>query len=241
MYIKYLCKRWQGLLEMMVNLIGNGYYDVHITYLPEKKMDKWKNIDEKLIRKYKADLTKDQRYQRKKKGLAHFRYLRWENIAIIMHTPGDIISPGDMPKFKDKFNQKQLEMYVIEMDDRFTDVRQNPIFLRISDEVIFDIRLLPKKEKGKNVATVRFAKSMIKDIKADLEENLAARAKNKVLYLYGMLNGVPAWRGIIIQKRALKRFILQRAKKHHVTFKEEDLYLNDFRKKEDSIFEENSS
>jgi len=219
---------------MIVNLVGNGYYYVHITYLPESKKEKWQKIDQKLIEKYKADLTKDQRYQRKKKNIAHFRYLRWENIAIVLHTPGEIISPGTMQH--PHLNTKQLELYAIEKDDSFSNVRQHPVFLRISDGVVFDIRFLPKKAKKKEVVTVRLEKQMVKDIKAQLEEYLAARAKNKVLFTYHNLNGFPAWGGIISQKRSIKKFILQCARKHSIKIKDEELFLNDFRKKEDSVF-----
>lgn len=157
---------WQKLLEIISNYVGQGYYYIHVSYLSLAKKDKWDNITLKLLTKYKADITKDQRYQRKTKGLANFFVLRWEHVLVILHTEGKIIVSDELKhtllsrkklrdsvkavsEMKHVFNPKQLELYQLTYDDDFSDVRQTPVFLKTSDLVSFRVQRIPKEFREK--------------------------------------------------------------------------------------------
>lgn len=236
MNIKYLCARWQGLLQQMVNLVGHGYFYYHVTVVPSEKTDskKLEKIDWKMISKYKLDNeTRNTFRYRRQKGLANFRYLRWENILIVLKTEGIVVTEDNL--YKDKFNEKQIEKYMVSDPDQFSDIRHSPIFLKIGEEVSLNVQLLPKKEKG-DMVTVKFSKEMFQDKKAELEEYISFKHGQRVVDTFNRLNGIPAWRGTIIQKRALKRFVVCEAKKHGLTINEKDLFVGASRKKEDNIF-----
>lgn len=174
MKLNYLCRNWQSLVENMVDLVGHGYYYVCVIPLPRRKEQKFFEIDYKIMRSYHAFYnklqSKDKYYRRKKKGLANFRYLRWDNIAVVLHTPGMIIVSGDhyvlnttkRKKAKDKkfltvdqakrqegLTKYDIQNYVIEYTDPFEDVRQSPVVLKISDHLHLEIRLLEKIEREK--------------------------------------------------------------------------------------------
>lgn len=167
MYIEYLCKSWQDLLTAVKGLVVSGYFYYTVIELPSQKEDRFKQIDIKLIHKYKALYQKDVYYRRKIKGLANFRYVRFGNIAVILHTAGTIITTekikeleylknrNDVKSVTNKgllegFRRPELEKYCIEYDDRFSDVRKTPINLKITEQVSFNIQFLslpnPKNE-----------------------------------------------------------------------------------------------
>lgn len=104
-------------------LVSRGYFYHCVIYLPQKKTDKFLQIDQKLISKYAADKSKYQRARQKNKKIANFYYLRWENIAIIMHTLGSLDG--------------------LEYDDKFTDIslKKGKINLGISNLIALDILL----------------------------------------------------------------------------------------------------
>lgn len=199
MYIEYLCKSWQDLLEATKKLIGNEYYYFHITYLPSHKEEKFKQIDEKLINKYKAFYQKDHYYRRKKKGLANFRYLRWNNIVVVLHTVGVIITTEKIKNLDyrknvdhikpmtvggtinkgllEHFNRKQIEDFCIEYDDRFADVRQTPVFLNIGEEVGFNIQYLSLPNPKKQISKLENEIKQIREAKKRNQKLTAAKRK----------------------------------------------------------------
>lgn len=274
MAYKYLCNNWQALLEQIVNLCGNGYYYYHISYLPVRKKEKRKEIDKKIIEKYNLEKdTKDKRYQRKKKGLANFAFLRWEHILVILHTEGKIIYPNGLGKrLKDKgklknknlkseiesldfFNSKQIQMYSVEYDDDFRDIHYSPIFLKISEQVEFNIQILEQIGKRKNTkkqlskeelkkldknmkatVTVKMAEDMYNDRKAELLELVERQAKDKLLHSFNLLNRLPAWSGIIQQKVNLQHILIKHAKQHHMDLEYKNLFVYMRREKQDIIF-----
>lgn len=228
MGIEYLCKSWQALLECVVLHVGNGFDHYHVTILPEGKRSKWGKIDEKMIEKYNAAVGKDVRYRTKKLGLTVFRYVRWEHVAIVLRSPGDVID-SDGTLYKDgikrpeyilnssgRFKVKQLEKYSVQYDDSFSDIRQRPLPLRISDQVFLEVRYIKKAGKG-DQATVTMQQNFYNEKKYGLEEILAkTKNKDKVFAAFDMLNGFPAWRGIVLQKREIQQFLTKEARKHGV-------------------------
>jgi hypothetical protein len=202
---RYLCATWQGLLQELVYLVGVGYHYYHVTYLPERKKQKWYDIDHKLITKYKADKNKFERARQKRKGIANFFYVRWENVAVILHTEGE------------------LEDGVI-IDDQFHDICQRPLRIRVSDLVSFDI------VKFGDRYTVKLSKDTYKGLKAELVEVVKTKNRYKIIHAYDRVNGFPAWAGIINQKRLLAEFVCRQADKHGVRLFVKDLRIVDRRK-----------
>lgn len=236
---------WQKSLELIKNLVGNGYHYIHVQYLPMTKKEKWNMITDKLIKKYKADITKDKRHHRKKKSLANFYIFRWENVLVMLHTDGNIIVPNELKADLEKkkklsasvisasesgLKPMQLNLYQCNYDDAFTDVRRNPVFFKISDEVSFSIALVEKVDKDKKVsnkmqATIKLHPQFVKDKKAEFAELLGKKAKSRVIQSFQMLNGFPDHRGIVLQKQEIREFVLLEAKTHGVKLNAFDLFI----------------
>ena len=201
---EYICASWQGLLQQLAWLLSRGYWYHHVTYLPERKRDRWERIDQKLIKKYGCDKTKWQRARLKKKGVANFYYLRWENVAVLMHTSGDI--PSD-----------------IVYDDTFRNImakgKKNRLKVQISPLVGFEFYL---DDKG---ITVKLDKQTYAGIKDHLETVVATKNVAKIVHEYNKLNGFPAFRGIVRQKIELAKFILNRAGHHQIRLSPQDLRI----------------
>lgn len=202
---RYLCDSWQGLLQMTVYLCGQGYYYYHVTCLPEKKRERWAKTDAKLIKKYRTNKSKWQRARQKQKGLANFIYLRWHNIAVIMHTMGRIDDN-------------------VTYDDPFYDVRKKPMRLPISE--LLEIEIYKRKNGS---FTCRLTSKTYRGIKQTLRD--VARLKNvkRIYHEYNKLNGIPAWGGVIEQKRQLAKYLVRQARKHQINLSEENLRLVDKR------------
>ena len=201
---EYICASWQGLLQQLAWLLSRGYWYHHVTYLPERKRDRWERIDQKLIKKYGCDKTKWQRARLKKKGVANFYYLRWENVAVLMHTSGDI--PSD-----------------IVYDDHFRNImakgKKNRLKVQISPLVGFEFYQDPKG------ITVKLDKQTYAGIKDHLETVVATKNVAKIVHEYNKLNGFPAFRGIVRQKIELAKFILNRAGHHQIRLSPQDLRI----------------
>ncbi|GAB6483732.1 hypothetical protein bcgnr5384_51550 [Bacillus cereus] len=236
MGINYLCNKWQGLLETIVNFVSQGYVYYHVSYLPVTKLDKAHNIDQKMLEKYNLIKdTKDKRYYRKKQGLTNFRYLRWNHILVILHTEGTIIQKGEEKKHLGKFKEFQAKKHSVCCDDEFKNIHLKPLVLNISEQVAFEVRFLEKKDVGEKV-TVRLTKQVFRDKKAELGTLAEKRQTKSLVYVFNALNNLPAWRGIIIQKRELYRFVVAEVRKHNLQFQKGTFEVCDFRPKEKDIF-----
>ena len=139
----YMCVSWQALLQMIVHLVGRGYYFYCLTHLPENKRARWNSIDRKLIDRYQTDKSKFQRARCKSKKIANFYYLRWENISILLHTTGELRN--------------------IEYIDHFSDIRRQSILLAISEFISFSIGINAIQSKGetKNKVFVRLSREAV--------------------------------------------------------------------------------
>ena len=233
MDIKYVCEceSWQGLLQQLVNLVGHGYYFYHVTVVPSKKSDskKLKALDQKMILKYKLEKdNKDVRRYRKQLGLANFRYLRWQHLLVVLHTEGYIITEEN--PHSDVFNKLQIKRYILSDLDEFIDIRRKPMEISIGEEVSLNVQFLPKEEKGEQ-ATVKFTRQMLREKKAELAEYIEKRQVQRAINCFNNLNGIPAYRGTILQKRELKTFVWKEAKRHGVKFSYNDLFVNSSRNK----------
>ncbi len=202
--MNYLCNNWQGFMQMCVYLTGRGYnHYCHITY-PLKKQSKWTEIDKKLICKYETDKSKFQRTRQKQRGIANFYLLRWQDQVVIFHTEGEV---------------SDALLY----DDRFYNVADKELEVKISE----DIELRITREKS---VTVRLTKESYRGFKALLWD--ACRSKNRRIILaeFDKLNGLPAWKGIVYQKKMLAVYTVKQAKKYHIAIKRNELRVNTKRK-----------
>lgn len=208
---KYICQNWQALLQMLVYLTSRGYHSYCLITLPEAKKDRWVQIDKKLITRYQTSKSKFQRARQKLKKQANFYYLRWDSIAIILHTTGD-------------------KSY-IEYLDQFAAIHSNPLYLKISDLITFTISISPqikpnKKDEIKEKVSVRLYRDTyrgLKDVLADI-----ASSKNKELMKnhFNRINGLPAYSSIITQKKQLAQFLVRQAQKHQTSLKKSELRIN---------------
>jgi len=206
----YLCDSWQGLLQQLVYLVGRGYIYWHVTYFPMNKQKKWEQIDEKLIKKYGTDKSKWQRSRLKVKGMANFMYLRWKQIAVILHTNGDL--PEDFS-----------------LNDPFSDIRYRHLTLKISELTSFDIQYIQKSGYQDYTVTVRFSKEMYRGLKDELYEVSKIKDPNLMKKTFEKINGFPAWAGIVSQRRFLAKYLVKQARKNDVKLNESELKIKDRR------------
>jgi len=201
---RYEVVSWIGLIQIIVQLVGQGYFFWHLTYIPTEKFNAFRPkrlaaVDEKIINKYKTRKNENQRAYAKSKGLANFYYLRWQNVIVILHTLGQID-----PK--------------IVYDDKFFDIRKTPLILRVGEFSAYKIQIV------NNTVNVVMEREFYRSIKAGLQEVAKTKNKFKMIKAFDRLNGIPAWSGIIKQKMSLAEFLVREAKKHSV-----QLSLNDLR------------
>lgn len=189
MAYRYECESWQGMVQQVVLFMSSGYTRYCHLVIPDRKLDQAGRIDRKLIQKYQCDLSKDQRYRRKKKNEANFHYLRWHDLALILQCPGTI-GPE------------------ILYDDKFSDVLKNPLHLVVSDYLTLKI---VKSQQG---WTVCMSRDTYREAKAQLFEKIIHVSKSEIMDQYNKLNGLPAWRGIIEQRRRLQEFVISATKRH---------------------------
>lgn len=201
---EYLCVSWQGMLQQLEKLLKQGYWYHCVTYLPLKKRDKWERIDQKLISKYDANISKWQRARRRKKGLVNFIYLRWENVAVLLHSKGEI---PDNVVYDDPFRNIMAKG------------RKNRLRIQISPLVGFEFYQDPKG------ITVKLDKQTYAGIKDHLETVVATKNVAKIVHEYNKLNGFPAFRGIVRQKIELAKFVMNRAGHHQIRLSPQDLRI----------------
>src|SRR5690625_4941401 len=187
----YLCSSWKGFLQQIVSQLAFGYEYYHITIYPEKKKDKWLQIDKKLIHKYQTKKSKFQRSRIKAKGFVNFYFLRWENIAVILHSDGNIS--------KD-----------ITYDDKFKNLGKNPMLLKISERITFKIQISNIRNKKIDVF---LEKESYQNIKEQIYEiAIKTKRKENIINEFKKLNGLPSYRGINQQQSNLREAFLKHCK-----------------------------
>jgi len=193
--MKHVAESWQGLIQGLVTWVSHGYYFVCKTHYPDRKDQK--TIDEKLIRKYRADLEKTKRWRvRKETGAAMFALIRLRGTAYLLHTEGTLPS-----------------VY----DDRFIDLRIEPLTVRVSESIVFEI--LVKHGKTEVCLSGRTYEWM----KAGLADAVQTRSKTRIIAQFERLNGLPAYHGIVAQKVAIATWLLQEAHGRRVWIGRKDL------------------
>lgn len=206
MKVDYLCLSWQFFIQQVVHLVGVGYYKYHIGYIPMDKGHKALKIDSKIINKYNIDLSKDQRYRRKKKKLANFYYLRWQHQFIILMSDGALD---------------------VQLDDEFFDIRNkqkeiNRLKVNVTEKLRFNISLNIK-ENNKYGVTVNFDNYTYKNFKAEIEDYIQHRQVKQLEHFFKKMRGLPAWQGVIRQEYKLLEEVYKYAKKYNLNTKNKNL------------------
>jgi len=204
--MKYLATSWQGFLQFLVYAFGRGYFWYCHTVFPERKKSKWESIDQKLIERYKADLSKFQRARKKKKGIMNFLYIRWSMHSVILHSKG-VLDPE------------------IEIQDPFKDIRKNPLEIKISEDISMSI--YKTDQKG---FSVKLSKETYKGFKAVIWDSAKTQNKDILLKEWAKLNGIPSWKGVIEQKKRLAKYALKQGRKHQIKVLHKDFRINTYRK-----------
>jgi len=198
---------WQGLLQQMVNYVSQGYTKYCAVEYPEHKREKFPAIDRKLIEKYRADSSKDQRSRLKKKGIANFVFLRWDRYAWILQSPGRIRDD-------------------ILYDDILRSLPERPLEVRVSPEMSL---LVGRYGKGGGIS-VKMTPETYREIKAGLREVAATGDRGRCIREFDRLNGLPSWHGIIEQKVKLADYLVKQARSHQVKLSKKDLRIYTRRK-----------
>jgi hypothetical protein len=88
MAYRYLARSVGGFIQQAaVYYIQRGYYFYVLGRVP--KGTRCCQIDRKILAQYEIELSKDQRYRRKKKGQANVQYLRYRDTFLVLATEGE--------------------------------------------------------------------------------------------------------------------------------------------------------
>lgn len=212
---KYLYKptSWQGFVQQTHYLLSRaGYRYYCVTKYPEKKRDKWDKIDEKLINRYHTNISTKQRSTNKKNKNANFMFLRFEDTAIIFMATNKF--EGVKTKVRDG----------ILIEDKFFDIQVKSLKLYFGRATSLKIHY-----NEKQTLTVSMTEQMYQDQTARLYETALKIAETRNIglahYEYSKLNGLPAWRGIIVQKLQLLETFVQELKRHNINVKESQFFV----------------
>ncbi len=194
-----MIEKWQAMLQQVVRLVSRGYVFFNITQYPLKKIDRWEQIDNKLKQKYGANLDRFRAYRRNKKGLAKIKIIRWNNLCLILHTE------GIMPDMEDM--------------DKFSDIRNESLMLKISEKVIFRISIV------NGHVDVRLARECFMAIKLELQKTCAQKNPPVIIRDFNRLNGLLPYHGINEQKFLLRDFTVKEARHHQKKLSKKDMRI----------------
>ncbi len=203
----YEVQNWQGLLQQLVNYTSLGYRKYCEVEYPERKRGRFSAIDRKIIAKYQADKSKDQRSRLKKKGYANFVFMRWDNFAWILQSPGVVRDD-------------------IVYDDVFHSMTGRSIDVRVGPEMLLVVGLFG----GNGGVSVKMSKETYRDVRAGLMEVACSGDRNRCVREFNKLNGLPAWHGIVEQKVRLAQYLVKQARSHQMKLSKRDLRIYTRRK-----------
>lgn len=197
----YVIENGFAFLQQVHHLMNSGYTNYFIGFYPEVKRKKFNQIDKKIVELYNCNFNKDKIYYRKKKGLCNAKFLRKDNMYVLLKTNG-----------KED----------IDYENEYVSVFEKPFVFEISKDLSVEIH---KNSKGK--LSVRLERNCYKKIKERLKSHLSKRNFDKATTEFNNLNGIPAWGGMIEDKKVLHSVMIEHIKKHTLMNKEQ---LKDFRK-----------
>ena len=168
----------------IISYLGHGYTSYKIVSIPEKKINKKAQILKKIEKNYQTKKTRSQRAYAKKKNRANFGAVNYNNLVIILHTKGEISPEIDYGKGWYQFNEK------------------SKIELNLSD---YTSIIIFRDERKK--ITARLSKIVLEDVKNRINAALRKRDKKALYAVLNTFRGYPLFRGIVMQKKALKEWL----------------------------------
>jgi hypothetical protein len=177
--------------QQIMRFVGNGYKYIQISQIPEKKQHKKNKILSKLESKYNTNLSVWQRQYRRRKNLANFVALNYDNTIVILKTNGETELNE---KFEDvlnsviAFNTLQLVIY---KDER------NKLTFRLSKELFRNIKA---------------------KIQLSLKNKRQKDFQNEITKLYNLHRKLP-YRGLMLQISTLLRDIKKLQKQYNTNYK----------------------
>jgi len=171
-------------LGAIISFLGHGYTSYKIVSIPQKKIEKKSMILKKIEKNYKTSRTRSQRAYAKKKNRANFGAVNYNNLVIILHTKGEISPEIDYGKGWYSFEKK------------------SKIELNLSDYT----SIIVFKDERKKI-TARLSKETLEDFKNRINEALKKRDKKALYAVLSSFRGYPLFRGIVMQKKALKEWL----------------------------------
>ena len=179
-------------LGATISYLGHGYIYYKIVSIPQKKINKKAQILKKIKKNYQTKKTRSQRAYAKKKGKANFGAVNYNNLVIILHTKGEISPEIDYGKGWLEFKEK------------------SKIELNLSD---YTSIIIFRDERKK--ITARLSKIVLEDVKNRINEALRKRDKKALYAVLNAFKGYPLFRGIVMQKKALKSWLRERLREEN--------------------------
>lgn len=190
---------WQAYMQQIVRYVGHGsFYFCRMVY-PAKKQEKWPAIDEKLRAKYGADKSKYQRYRRRSSGAASYVHLRWQDQAVMLRSDGQPMEVDD--------------------PDTWCDIRKAPLQVRLSVDTTLIVRYTHKVQ-------VYLDRDSYDAVKARITSAITERQPKLAVRYFNWLNGLPAFAGLVTQKKTLKAYAIGMLRKHKQPIMDKSLRIN---------------
>lgn len=193
------------MVQHIMNCISYGYRYFDVSYVPLHKMEKAHFIDDKLIKKYNANLSKDRKYYYKKKGIANHIYLRWQSVIVILRTDGEVAAGNDSG-----FTPFDKETGVLP--------------LKIGNKTEVEIHA------HNNQLSLVLSNSTYRRVRAEILEYIEHGNINAAIYTFNALNGIPAYYGINKQQVQMYKEILRAFKKSNLFIDKKLLFIRRYRK-----------
>lgn len=201
---RYLVSTRFGLIQQIVNLVSNGYIEYQFGAFPEHKEKDFLKLDKKMLEAYQADFNSDKRYYRKTKGLCNVKFLRSNNVWILLKTEG-------------KNDNENL------IEKQFSKIKEKPLVVEVAKNFFVELRY----NKEKDSYTYFINKETFRSRREYIRSYINKHQLNEAATVFNMLNGIPSWGGIYEQKKMLKKYLIDYAKKRNQFTKEE---IKKFRK-----------
>lgn len=195
---KYKPANFQATVQQILFYLTRGYTRMHVTYYPAKKSKKYNEIDEKIYRKYQTNLTRAQVDYRIKKGYKVYKFLRFENVMILMSND------GEMPDG-------------IEEDDHFVDIKTGQKEVKFSEFLSFIFYIDERKK-----FTCRVGKQTLNYWRGNISHSAKKKNKKAILQEVRKINFIPPYAGVHKQKKELRKHIISEIEKHGVPFSKDE-------------------
>jgi len=173
---------WVKFLKDIVNLASHGYKYYCRADIPEEKAHKVESVFKKLSERYQCGLSKDQKYRRKKKGLANYEIKRWERHIIVMRTEGKELDPcGDI----------------------WFSLEKKPYDLSVGPH----LRLYVGKAPTGRKFTVYLARNTYRWLREILREDIIYDRDSEFKKHLSWISDLPAFSGICHQMKELRKYL----------------------------------